>query len=102
MDFSLRHRVQTGSGAHPASYPVGTRGSYPEIKRLGREADHSVPSSAEVKNSWCYTSTPQYILKAWCLVKYRDNFTFTFYQYMSRVELDTSKFSSDAHHYRLG
>jgi len=22
--FSLRHRVQTGSGAHPASYPIGT------------------------------------------------------------------------------
>jgi len=21
---SLRHRIQTGSGAHPASYPVGT------------------------------------------------------------------------------
>jgi len=21
---SLRHRVQTGSGAHPASYPMGT------------------------------------------------------------------------------
>jgi hypothetical protein len=24
-----RHRVQTGSGAHPASYPMGTRGSFP-------------------------------------------------------------------------
>jgi hypothetical protein len=23
-NFSLGHRVQTGSGAHPASYPVGT------------------------------------------------------------------------------
>jgi hypothetical protein len=26
--FSLHHRVQTGSGAHPASYPMGTRGSF--------------------------------------------------------------------------
>jgi hypothetical protein len=25
--FSLLHRVQTGSGAHPTSYPVGTEGS---------------------------------------------------------------------------
>jgi hypothetical protein len=24
-NFSLHHRVQNGSGAHPASYPVGTR-----------------------------------------------------------------------------
>jgi hypothetical protein len=23
--FSLHHRVQNGSGAHPASYPMGTR-----------------------------------------------------------------------------
>jgi hypothetical protein len=27
--FSFRHRVQNGSGAHPASYPMGTRGSFP-------------------------------------------------------------------------
>jgi len=27
--FSLRHLVQTGSGTHPTSYPVGTRGSFP-------------------------------------------------------------------------
>jgi len=24
-NFSLHHRVQTGSGAHPASYPISTR-----------------------------------------------------------------------------
>jgi hypothetical protein len=28
-NFSLHHRVQTGSGTHPASYPVGTRDSFP-------------------------------------------------------------------------
>jgi hypothetical protein len=27
--FSLHHRIQNGSGAHPASYPMGTRGSFP-------------------------------------------------------------------------
>jgi hypothetical protein len=26
---SLRHRVQTGSGAHPPSYPMGTGGLLP-------------------------------------------------------------------------
>jgi hypothetical protein len=25
-DFSLLHRIQTGSGAHPAYYPIGTGG----------------------------------------------------------------------------
>jgi hypothetical protein len=46
------------------------------VKRLRREADHSHPSSADVKNAWSYTSIPQYVFMAWCLVKHRDNFTF--------------------------
>jgi hypothetical protein len=28
-NFSLQHDVQTSSGAHPASYSIGTRGSFP-------------------------------------------------------------------------
>jgi hypothetical protein len=53
-NFSLHHRVQNGSGAHPASYPMGTMGSFSG----GREAEYLPPSSAEVKNAWSYTSTP--------------------------------------------
>jgi hypothetical protein len=34
-NFSLRHRVQNGSGAHPASYSLGTRHSFPEDKAAG-------------------------------------------------------------------
>jgi hypothetical protein len=50
-DFSSSPYVQTGSGAHPAFYPMGTGGSFPGGKaRPGRDADHSPPSSAEVKN----------------------------------------------------
>jgi hypothetical protein len=56
--ISLHHRVQTGSGAQPASYPMDTGGFSLGLKRLEREADHSPPSSAEVKNAWSYTSTP--------------------------------------------
>jgi hypothetical protein len=42
--------VQTGSGAHPASYPMGAGGPFPGAKaRPGRDADHSPPSSAEVE-----------------------------------------------------
>jgi hypothetical protein len=47
--FYLRHHVQTGSGAHPASYPIGTGGSFHGGKVAGREADHSPSSSAKVK-----------------------------------------------------
>jgi hypothetical protein len=34
-NFSLDHRVQNGSGAHPASYLMGTKGSFPESKAAG-------------------------------------------------------------------
>jgi hypothetical protein len=34
-NFSLHHYIQNGSGAHPASYPVGTRGSFPGGKAAG-------------------------------------------------------------------
>jgi hypothetical protein len=34
-NFSLHQRVQNGSGAHPASYPMGTRGSFLGDKAAG-------------------------------------------------------------------
>jgi hypothetical protein len=34
-NFSLHHRVQNGSGAHPASYPMGTRVSFSGGKAAG-------------------------------------------------------------------
>jgi hypothetical protein len=34
-NLSLHHRVQNGSGAHPASFPMGIGGSFPENKAAG-------------------------------------------------------------------
>jgi hypothetical protein len=49
-DFSSSPCVQTGSGAHPASSPMGAGGPFPGGKaRPGRDADHSPPFSVEVK-----------------------------------------------------
>jgi hypothetical protein len=47
--ISLFYVVQTGSGVHTTSYKTGIGGSFPGVKRQGREADHSPPTSAEVK-----------------------------------------------------
>jgi hypothetical protein len=45
-DFSSSPCVQTGSEAHPASYPMGTGGPFPGGKaRPGRDYDHSPSSS---------------------------------------------------------
>jgi len=54
------------------------------VKRPEQKVDHSPPSSAEVKNTWCYTSISQYVFLVWCLVKNRHNFTFTL-PYLYRV-----------------
>jgi hypothetical protein len=50
-DFSLVHSVQTGSATPSALYIMGTGGSLSvSVKRPGREADQSLPSSTEIKN----------------------------------------------------
>jgi hypothetical protein len=48
--YFLLHKVEIGTTAYPVSYPVGTEGSFPVGKVAGPEADHSPPSSVEVKN----------------------------------------------------
>jgi hypothetical protein len=47
--FSLIHRIQTDSRAHPASYPTGKMAHCPGVKRLGR---------AKVKNGGAIPPLP--------------------------------------------
>jgi hypothetical protein len=61
---------------------MGTTGSFTGGKAAGREADYLLPSSAEVKNTWIYTSTPHTPSWRGTQLKHRDNFTFTLYQNM--------------------
>jgi hypothetical protein len=73
--FTTASRPALGS-SQPLSN--GYRGDLsPEVKLSEREADHSPPNNAEVKNTWSYTFTPSYVFMAWYLIKYRDSFTFT-------------------------
>jgi hypothetical protein len=58
QEFSLLYVIQTSSGAHPASCPMGAGALSPKVKRPGCEADHSPPTSAEIKKMWIYTATP--------------------------------------------
>jgi hypothetical protein len=51
MEFSSSVCVQTISGDHPSSCTMGADGPFPGAKvRPGRDADHSLPFSAEVDN----------------------------------------------------
>jgi hypothetical protein len=71
--FPLHHRVQNGSGAHSASYPMGTWVQSGWGVKLVTHF-HLVPRS---NNKWSYTSSPPIRLCA--QLKYGDSFTFTFY-----------------------
>jgi hypothetical protein len=72
-NFSLHHRVQPPIQWVTGALPLGRK-----LKRPDREANHSLPSSSEVKNAWNYNFTPQYAAVAWYSVKkkHRDDFTF--------------------------
>jgi hypothetical protein len=58
-DFSSSLCVQTSSGAHPASCPMGTGVISPGVKaRPGRDADHSPHLVPRSRMSRSYTSSP--------------------------------------------
>jgi hypothetical protein len=62
-DFSLLQSIYTSSEAHRASYPMGTRGSFPRSRQTGHEADHSSPSNAKVKNGGAIPPLPHMYLQ---------------------------------------
>jgi hypothetical protein len=59
--FSISSRPALRSTQPPIKWVPG---ALPGVTRQGREADHSPPTSAEVKKMWMYTSTPLYVFMA--------------------------------------
>jgi hypothetical protein len=49
-DVSLLHGIQIATGSQSPMHGWG--GYFPGVKQLEHEAEHSCPSSAEVKNEW--------------------------------------------------
>jgi hypothetical protein len=91
--FVLFHR------AHPASYTRVIGSLSLGVKRPGREANHSHPSSFEVKNVWSYTSTPQYTFMACCSSKKKARGQLHLYPYMKCFFFLFSYFSVLLFHY---
>jgi hypothetical protein len=54
--FSTASRTALGPTQPPIQWVLRTLS--PWVKQSGREADHSPPTGAEVKNTWIYTSSP--------------------------------------------
>jgi hypothetical protein len=75
---SLHHSVQNGFGAHPASYPMGTRGSYPGGKAAGGvEVPIHLHLGPRARMRGDLHRLSQYAFVVWCSEKHRDSFTFT-------------------------
>jgi hypothetical protein len=62
--FSLLHVVQTGSGFHPTSCPMGTGGSFLGGKEVGTWSWLITSNYSEVKKMWIYICTPPYAFTA--------------------------------------
>jgi hypothetical protein len=60
--FSKSSRQALGSTEPPIQWVPGTLSL--GVKRQGHEANHSPPTSADVKEMWSYTSTPPYVFMA--------------------------------------
>jgi hypothetical protein len=74
--FSSLSNIQASSGAHPASYSLGTEDSFLRSKAV-RTWSWPPPSSAEVKNGGAVPPFPH--ISLWLdiyLIKRKDNFTF--------------------------
>jgi hypothetical protein len=61
---------------------MATGGSFP-----GGKATTHLHLAPRPKNAWSNTSTPQYVFMALCLVKHKDNFTFTFTETLIDIPL---------------
>jgi len=61
--FATSSRPGLGPTQPPSQWARGAILS--GVKRVGREAGQSPPSSAEINSAWSYTFTPQYIFTAW-------------------------------------
>jgi hypothetical protein len=67
--FCLRHRVQTSSGAHPASYPMGNLGFYPKGRGRGVNLTIHLHLVPRLRMQGAISLFPQYVFMAWCLIK---------------------------------
>jgi hypothetical protein len=62
-NFSLHHRVRTGSGAHPPSYPMGTTGSFPGGKAELHSSQYAFMTCCSVKAQGQFYILPYIIRK---------------------------------------
>jgi hypothetical protein len=77
QEIFLYPKMSRNSGVNQAAIQW-LSGVFPERDKIrGREGDHSLPPSAEVKNEWSLTCTPPYIFTTWTWANLPVGFIFT-------------------------
>jgi len=73
--YETLYHLQVNRKVEPfeTSYGDNEHTSHLEVKQPRLEADHLPPSTVEF-NAWSYTSIPQYVFLAWCLIRHRISF----------------------------
>jgi hypothetical protein len=64
--------------AHTAPYQMGTRGSFPGVKRPDRYLTTHLHLVPRLRIRGAISALTQYVFMAWCIIKHRDKFTFIF------------------------
>jgi hypothetical protein len=81
--FATVPKVAQGLTQPPIQWVLG---ALPwEVKQTGLGVNHSLPLP-RLRVYGTISPIPQYVFMAWCLVKHRDNFTFTFFLYSGLFE----------------
>jgi hypothetical protein len=82
LSFTTASRTALGPTQPPVQWVPGALSL--RVKRPRREADHSPPSGAEVKECVELYLHPQYAFMAWCSVKAQGQLYLYLYSFLSR------------------
>jgi hypothetical protein len=95
--FSISSRATLGHTQPPIQWVAGGGGLSPEVKRPGREGDHSPPTSAEVKKTWTYILTAPEVFMEQCLTGYLSSSDTAFHENMMSAVLELMLTDSRTH-----
>jgi hypothetical protein len=89
-DFSVLQSAQINTGTHPTFSSIGTRGSYPRVKRPGSQLTIHFHITLRSKIQGTVSVIPHL---AWFLTKHRHlTFTFSLHTFLNQIR-STSHFS---------
>jgi hypothetical protein len=85
-NFFLHHRVRTGSGAHPATYSVGSEGFYSGVSDRGVQLTIHFLLVPRPGMRGAIPPLPQYAFMVWCSVEAQGQFYLYLYLLLGVID----------------